>query len=97
MKKLLSAAVLSFVLFGTASVLNFENKEFEVRDLLSETFTNEKVGRRVNVRRANEVEASVAEAVKVQQRYDSESGTYDFYVKLMFENDRLYIGNQNGE
>ena len=26
-----------------------------------------------------------------------ESGTYDFYVKLMFENDRLYIGNQNGE
>lgn len=78
MKKLLSAAVLSFVLFGTASVLNFENKEFEVRDLLSETFTNEKVGRKVNVRRANEVEASVAEAVKVQQRYDSESGTYDF-------------------
>ena len=78
MKKLLSAAVLSFVLFGTASVLNFENKEFEVRDLLSETFTNEKVGRKVNVRRANEVEASVAEAVKVQQRYDSESRTYDF-------------------
>ena len=78
MKKLLSAAVLSFVLFGTASVLNFENKNFEVRDLLGETFTNEAVGRRVNVRRANEVTPSVAEAVKVQQRYDSESGTYDF-------------------
>ena len=26
-----------------------------------------------------------------------ESGTYDFYIKLMFENDRLYIGDQNGE
>ena len=78
MKKLLSAAVLSFVLFGTTSVLNFENKNFEVRDLLGETFTNEAVGRRVNVRRANEVTPSVAEAVKVQQRYDSESGTYDF-------------------
>lgn len=79
MKKVLSTSLLSFLLFGTLSLINnYENKKFEVRDLLAETFTNEATGRKVKVKKANEVTASVSESLKVQQRYDAETGTYDF-------------------
>ena len=64
-------------------LLNFNEYElplitYGIAVLLAETFTNEATGRKVKVKKANEVTASVSESLKVQQRYDSETGTYDF-------------------
>lgn len=78
MKKLLSASILSFLLFGAVSLSDLTEGKFEVRDTLADTFTNEATGRRVKVKRANDVETTISDEIKVQQRYDEESGTYDF-------------------
>lgn len=78
MKKVLSASVLSLVLFGSVSLSGIE-KGFEVRDVLEDRITNEATGRRVTPRRAGEeVTPDVSDDIKVQARYDSETGTYDF-------------------
>lgn len=77
MKKIISASVLSLLLFGAISLNEIETGKFEVRDTLEERFTNKVTGRKVTVKRAAEGEASVSE-VKVQQRYDEESRSYDF-------------------
>ena len=77
MKKIISASVLSLLLFGAVSLSEIETGKFEVRDTLEERFTNKATGRKVAVKRATEGEASVSE-VKVQQRFDAESNTYDF-------------------
>lgn len=78
MRKILSASILSFLLFGAVSLSDLEKGTFEVRDILEERFTNEATGRKVNVKRANDVTADIADSIKVQQRYDEETGTYDF-------------------
>lgn len=77
MKKIISASVLSLLLFGAISLNEIETGKFEVRDTLEERFTNKVTGRKVTVKRAAEGEASVSE-VKIQQRYDEESRSYDF-------------------
>lgn len=77
MKKIISASVLSLLLFGAISLNEIETGKFEVRDTLEERFTNKVTGKKVTVKRAAEGEASVSE-VKIQQRYDEESRSYDF-------------------
>ena len=57
MKKIISASVLSLLLFGAISLNEIETGKFEVRDTLEERFTNKVTGRKVTVKRAAEGEA----------------------------------------
>ena len=73
MKKILSTAALSFLLFGTASLTKIEEK-IEVRDVLTNEFTNVATGNKIQVKKSNEVK-NVSDEVKIQFKI-LDDGTY---------------------
>ena len=75
MKKILSALILSFLLFGSATVSS--NDRMELRGVLDNNIANTDSGKVVRTKRAADTNTKeVADGVKVQQR-KNDNGTYE--------------------